>query len=888
MNVVATLLLTKAKAVHTAEAVDVDSLLRYVVFGALIGLLGAVAFKLGPYDLVIGRRTFYDMGPSLVNGKQPDVLLFCYVVLVIFASLSTIGLLWWRRHFLTAVSPVWFPKVNFSTFAIILAFVASMQLVIASLADQGWTQFMTTAIGWILAVFAFLTFDFYRGANVSSYARMIAPPARVVIMAAFLAICVAHAGKISALGVIFIQTGMPRQAWALFALFAGLAFTAGWYCSSAKKRTTRVSGALLCVAIYVICIREASILWGVDTFHEGETFLTGVFLVSGVYEYLAEFIPIHGLGRNVIPSYISGIFTSDNLYFSRLVRALFFPLVDVLIAGFLLKYSRDVSVVVGFVVLNYLFGFLFDWDISPFMLVALLLISMSSGSAAVTSLSWATGFVLFLESVYSYEFFLFVHIAMVTTLAIVMYQSRWGRPALELRRLYLAFYGATAVFFLLLWDRAFIWFEVLRNALGKSPNLLQRELEIPIEFSGEFFFLVTFVSLFIIFHLFNVVGFLPYIGRTKLTVKRVVLVTFSIVSLMYMVRAFNRSDMGHVLMALYISAPVMLGLILHYRLLRRDTLICGVGMVIVAKMSLLLWHGQLSLDVFKQGALLDARMGTSAIPPLAQIGELKVPAGTVTDDLVTPRELNQLVALKNAGFKLFDMSNQPLLVYGIVGSPLVDRDMHTIFYNTFTEQSAVIERLEKMRDALVIWSSGHWSETLDGTYSELRLPILASYILKSFSHSYQIGRVIVLSRLPLEGLREELVESNSPFFRRHYELGFAPGRMSHYESENAVLLGRSDAMDRVKIGDNKPDAIRIEVSTPVEAKIILTAFNEDRELASALFKVRPGMSHYFIRLNSMPALARDSATNLRYKVEGNEVYVVKTELLKLDPEFAPN
>lgn len=884
-----TLAISSRGTVSTREAVAVNSdlLLRYIVLGALVGLCGAIVFKIVPYDLFIGKRSFYDMGPSLLNGRQPDMLQYSYVVLVVLASAAAAGFLWWRCRNDSGALAVSYPNVTPYTYATVLGFAALMQIVVSSLAGVGWTPFMTSAIGWSVIALGGLVAFHYKRTKVLSVATSLEPTARIVIIAAFAAMCVAHAGKLITLGAIFLQTGMRQQAWIVFILFIGIAFIIGWLCTPKKTFTSRVRGALLGGTVYIISIREASILWGVDTFHEGETFLTGTFLLGGAYEFLSQFIPIHGLGRNVLPSYISALFSNDNLYFSRTVRALYFPLVDVLIVGFLVKYSGSVIVALCFFVLNYLFGFLFDWDISPFFLVALLLVSTIRGQIHCAGMAFAAGLALFMESIYSYEFFLFIHISLVATLGFGSYQYSGRSFPPSLRWLYAGFYGATVVFFISLWNRSSIWFDVLRNAIGKSPNLLQRELEIPTGFSPEFFLLVSFVSLFVVFHLVNIVGFLPYIRRAKLNPKRVVIVACSMVSLMYLVRAFNRSDMGHVLMALYISAPVILGLLLHYRFVRRDLVVIGTCLAITVKLSSLLWHGQLSLDVFKQAAFLDARLATNTVPSLAELGSLKIPAGTASRDLVTPEELGILVGLKNAGFKLYDMSNQPLLVYGIVGAPLVDRDMHSIFYNTFNEQLEVIQRLERARDSLVIWSSRHWTETLDGTYSELRLPILADYILKLYSYTYQFGRFTVLSRSELEGWREERIESDS-LLRRHYDLGFAPGRMSHYGGERVMLIKDVGAMNMVDIKGSKPDAVRIEVLAHSETKVVIAVFKEDRELVAISFRVHPGTTHHFVRLNSLPAVVRDDPTTFRYEIEGDTAVVMKTELLKLDPVFTLN
>jgi hypothetical protein len=245
---------------------------------------------------------------------------------------------------------------------------------------------------------------------------------------------------------------------------------------------------------------------------------------------------------------------------------------------------------------------------------------------------------------------------------------------------------------------------------------------------------------------------------------------------------------------------------------------------------------------------------------------------------MTVAELNELQSVVRDGFKIFDMSNQPVLIYGAVKSPLVTNDIHTLFYNTYGEQIAAIRKLKSAGKTVVLWSAGYWTETLDSTYVEYRLPILSEYINTAYPFTYRIGRFVILADQPLAG-KTALPNGRG---REQYDLGFAPSRMGPYRQENASALA-SFSSDRIPIGEMKPDAVAIDVSATENGRIGLQLFSQGHPVCKITFSVVEGASVNFIRLANLPAYY-SAVDELTVKAESSNVRVENVKLLRLTKE----
>jgi hypothetical protein len=256
------------------------------------------------------------------------------------------------------------------------------------------------------------------------------------------------------------------------------------------------------------------------------------------------------------------------------------------------------------------------------------------------------------------------------------------------------------------------------------------------------------------------------------------------------------------------------------------------------------------MDVLKQRPGYDARLNRNDVRSLRDFGAIQVPAGTIDDSQMTSAELAGLQSLVKAGYRLFDMTNEPVLIYGAVNSPLVARDIHTLFYNTYREQMEVVSRLKNSDKTLIVWSAGHWSETLDSTYVEYRLPIVSEYVIRTYPYTYRIGRFVIFSKQPLTEARDE-----STLLRNRYDLGYAPSRMEPYKQEfESELITKVDAAQN--IGESKPDALQIEADATGGGVVAITLLKNGERVCFITFKVPRGKSENFIRLSNLPAYIR--------------------------------
>ena len=773
-------------------------------------------------------------------------MLYLYVVLV--AASTTAGcLLTWRMPVTDSVSVGWRW----------LAMILVMLLVTASVIGAGMigrdlSSPHEHAVWWALAVTA--------GAGCVAGLPVMAPalsllPALAVRVFAFLftTIVLFHLPKLYVLHDMFLQSGMKYPTAGLFLGLSALAAAMGLLLARGRSRVEQLLLATLLVAIYLVSIRESWVYWGLDAFHEGESFLAVPLMTSGRYGFLTDFFPVHGLGRNILHGYYMALFGDNNLYFSRVVQALTYPFVHVLVAACLYRYARSLLVPLAFFVLAYLFGLLEERDVSPFLLLAFLLVPLADedGRAGLL-LKLGAGLALFLSAIYSIELFIFLNVAMAATLGHWLVSRVWHGSAGRMPWMHIAFYVALLLFFVSQGGGAQAWLDAVLNTLQKSPNLLQRTLEAPQEFSPLFLLISACFALFMLFFVAQVVAFLRSVSHRTASLDMLVAMV-AMLSLMFFVRAFNRSDEGHVLYAFAISLPVMLAVAMHYRWISMRTFSLCSLMVLMLFVAQGLATKTLSLDVLRQRPQYDNRLKQADVRPAENFGAIAVPAGIVGDAQMTRDELATLHALVADGYSLFDMTNQPVLVYGALRSPLVTNDIHTLFYNTYGEQQAAIRRLQAKDKVVVLWSANHWSETLDSTYAEYRLPVLSEYVLRTYPVAYRVGKFILFARRPVLGLFSKNIA-----LRTNYDLGFAPSRMMPYKNE-IMLMGSGVGGGYVHdFRALNVSAALVSVNATGGGKVFVEMKKHGRLICRVGFNVPRGDSQNFVRLSNLPVYVREN------------------------------
>ncbi len=855
-----------------------------IVFSVVVVSLFNIIF----YKDYIKVRKFPDYGPTLFSGGQPNILLWLYIVLVV--SATGIG---WLLTALSARSSLGDRLRRNSQYDVGLITIALMILTVTMTAivtgDMQTEHYRTSLLllgGTFLGVgVSSISIQKIETGGVSiilHFARRLpkteqkfAEYAKFIFILIFIVIAVFHMPKIPVLYGMAVQASMVKESVGLFlALLFGSAGI-GYLLANSPLPSKRLTLSLILSSIYLISIRESWIYWDVDAFHEGESFLTANLLLNGPYKFLEDFFPVHGMGRNILHGYYAGIFSDYNLYFYRIIQALTYPFIHVLIAAFLYRYTRKLFVPMTFFVISYLFGFVEERDISPFFLMALLLIPLKIKKSDIP-LKIAAGIMLFLESIFSLEFFVLLNIAMAVTFICRLYLQIRSRR-FNIPWMYVSYYGGLLAALFLLGSGFSHWLSAVRNALTKSPNLLERSLEARESFSFLPFSLSSFFAVFLLFHLVNSVAFLRG-SRRMISDKNMLVVIFSLVSLMFFTRAFNRSDIAHVVYAYSASLPVIVGFALRYKYIRGQDFLLGSLALVIFLGATYAQKGSFSMNILSQRPIYDERLTRGDVRPLQNFGAIQVPSGTVSDDShMTQAELNELQSMVRDGYKIFDMSNQPVLIYGAVKSPLVTNDIHTLFYNTYGEQVAVIEKLKfSGNKTIVLWSAGYWTETLDYTYMEYRLPILSEYINTAYRFAYRVGRFTILSDQPLLGK----TALTSGIGREQYDLGFAPSRMEPYKQESVSTLASFSA-DRTSIKGLTPDAIAIDVFAAEKGPIYLQLLSNGLPVCTVTFSVLEGASVNFIRLANLPAYRHSEPTELTVRAGNSNVRVDEVRLLAL-------
>lgn len=816
-----------------------------IAFAIICGVVLTYLFKLSIYDGYLGLRKFPDYGPTLFSGGQPDKLLYLYIVLVAVSTLLGLALLKYFKYM--PLLDKWAASGASNIIGTITLLLMFTTVSIAALVTGGTHTSHFKIVLFLLTGFGVATFFIRRSLGTKLLNDLVAV-SEATFSFLFAAIVLFHLPKIPVLNAIFQQSANKGAAIGLFFGMITLATTISYFLTRSSPRSTWLKLSILLVGVYVVSIREAWINWGVDAFHEGESFLTANYLINGSYKFLADFFPVHGLGRNILHGYFAAIFSDNNLYFYRAIKAITYPFVHVLIFAFLYRYTKKFSVPLAFFVLSYLLGIVEELDIEPFVLLAFILVPLSGNSNKQHWGRVGAGIALFLASIYSFEYFILLNIGMFVTFVHYLYIGNRAK-LYPTPWLHISFYGCILIFVAVLGSNIVIWLDIVRNALAKSPNLLERSLESPRDFSILFFFISAFFAPFL---LFNITSIVSFIRKQKYTNTLATLVAvFSMLSLMFFVRAFNRSDIGHVLYGHSISIPVIIGLAIYYKAISdRAVILISLALLTIQGTNTAI-NGQLSMDVLKQRPGYDARLSRNDVRALQEFGAIKVPSGTIDGSHMTAAELVGLQSLVKEGYRIFDMTNEPVLIYGAVNSPLVAKDIHTLFYNTYREQLEVVSRLKASGKTVVLWSAGHWSETLDSTYVEYRLPLVSEYIIRAFPMTYGIGRYVIYAQqeLPVGGIVNYGV-------RNHYDLGLAPSRMTPYRQERVSTL-MENATGNVKISEKKPDAIYVDVGATGGGRIFINLKNQGKNVCSVAFIVPRGDSKNFIRLSNLPAYIRN-------------------------------
>jgi hypothetical protein len=344
---------------------------------------------------------------------------------------------------------------------------------------------------------------------------------------------------------------------------------------------------------------------------------------------------------------------------------------------------------------------------------------------------------------------------------------------------------------------------------------------------------------------------------------------------MFFVRAFNRSDIGHVLYGYAISVPVIIGLAIYYKAVSdRTAILVALALLVVLGVNTAN-NGQLNMDVLKQRPGYDARLNRNDVRSLRDFGAIQVPAGTIDDSQMTTTELAVMQSLVKAGYRLFDMTNEPVLIYGAVNSPLVARDIHTLFYNTYREQMEVVSRLKNSGKTLIVWSAGHWSETLDSTYVEYRLPLVSEYLVRAYPYTYRIGKFVIYSE---QVLPEMKVENVLP--RDQYDLGYAPSRMGPYKQEIvSELITNANGIFNISV--SKPDALQVETDATGGGVVTVYIRKKGERVCIVNFKVPKGNSKSFIRLSNLPAYIRSAPDEIEVKESDSGTRINATKYLTI-------
>lgn len=828
----------------------ISTAMQLVIYSLIFGfLLNTFLFKYVFKDFFLNKK-YFDFGPTIYNGSNPDVEMYFYVL---FIALSFIFIFigWWiNKSNNTFITNNYLRNINLTLiFIVCLLFITPL--------------YAKTEVPMGYLIIFLSTIFFSSLIKNHSFGILL----NILLASFFLIVFYYHIPKISVLIEIFIQSGRPKLIFGLLSILLLVMFSISM---SIRNRPLRYKLIIffIFVMIFFICIKEYPITWGIDTFHEGEGILNAHYLYSNSYNYYENFFPIHGFFRNTIPSYIAGLFSDNNLYLDRVIKS-FYNSFFITVVIFLIYRFSNLSSAIAFFLLNYTCSLFNPLDISPFFLIALICLTFATKNSKY--LFYIVGSIVGLDSLYSYEFMIFYFIAFVFISGIYFYKNKFIKsPTRDIIYGFLIAWAVTLIFLNVHIDE---FFKYLVELLKMSPNLLDRSLEYPKTQSYYYFVIYVLVPIFIFFYILKPI---EYILLNKTNKYAFVISIVSLVSLMYFTRAFNRSDDGHVIQGLYIFIPIFIAFILKVSKYNRKIFLLFVIIVLSSFVYTQKLNNKNIFEFLKQGAYYDKRLNIESIPKGGHFGSSYIPLLSL-NSLASVEEIDGINILKQNGYTLFDYTNQPYLIYGILGFELTNPDMYTIFSNTLKQQKKIIENLSKSDKTVIAFSSGHWSETLDNTYQEYRLPIVSKYISTNYKFKYKIGKFILLSKEKLPFLIKYEKFDDLDFITS-YNLGMSPSRMKHYKNEN-INYELKEYSSSVSI-DNSSDGIVITTDDIKQnADVRLVFKNDDSYIFDIKFKSLEQLKENFIRFSNIALFNRSNINNL--VIESNNCKIKDIKIVKL-------
>lgn len=829
----------------------INTTMQLIIYSLLFGFIfNRYLFKHELEDFFLYKK-YFDFGPTIYNGNNPDIEMYFYIL---FIALSFIFLLisWWiSKSNEIIITNNYLKNINF-TFIVIVCLLFITPLYAKTEISMGYL---------IIFLLTILFSSLVKNHNFFVFLN-------VLLSLFFLIVFYYHIPKMSVLIEIFVQAGRPKLIFGLLSLLLLSMFLLTMYIRNRPLRY-RLIIFFIFVMIFYICIKEYPITWGIDSFHEGEGILNAHYFYNNSYTYYENFFPIHGFFRNTIPSYVAGLFSDNNLYLVRVITS-FYNSFFITVVIFLIYRFSNLSSAIAFFLLNYTYALFNPLDISPFFLIGLICLTFARKNSKY--LFYIVGIFVGLDSLYSYEFMIFYFIAFTFISTIYFYKNRFIKSSTrDIICGFLIVWIITLIFLNIHVDE---FFKYLVELLKMSPNLLDRPLEFPKNQSYYYLIIYVLVPLFIFFYILKPT---EYILLNKTNKYSFAISIISFVSLMYFTRAFNRSDDGHVMQGLYIFVPLFVAFTLKISKYNRKLFLLFVIIVLGSFVYSQKLSNKNLFEFLKQGSYYDKRLTLESIPKGGHFGSSYVPLLSI-NSLASTDELEGINILKQNNYKLFDYTNQPFLIYGMFGFELTNPDMYTIFSNTLNQQKNIIENLSKSDKTIILFSSGHWSETLDNTYQEYRLPIVSKYISTNYKFKYKIGRFVLLSKEKLPFLIKYEKFDNSDLISS-YNLGMAPSRMTHYKEENIVFeLKEYNSLLSI---DNSVDGIVITTDNIKGNSDLRLIFKKnDSFIFDIKFKLSEQLKENFIRFSNLALFNRNDINNL--VIESNNCEIKDVKIIKLN------
>lgn len=850
---------------------------RIAMTAGWIAILAGTAFSaiamLAIYFPVLAERKFADFGPTLFMGDNPDQWTFAYIFFVLGAFptawLLTLAnrLRWPGAGLLDQLAKI-HPGAILAT---LLPLAFAFELILLRRLDQ--PIFATGLAVQIALIGAIVIYAFLREGPQLWADRI----AGFLIALTLGSIFLLHIGKFHTVALMGYAAGHFWAVAAVCTIFALCIIAVAMVFPVAKTKRGMITTAVVGFVVYLISISENRVYWGVDVFHEGETVISPMIML-GLDRYTPDsFTPMHGFGRNIWPGYIATLIEPGNLYLTRLIYTLSLALVPALATLCACYVSNSVRVGVALFLATYFFPIFTSLDVDPlvFVLVMIAFRALFRNEADSRADDIAVSACILALSLYSKELLLFVNVAMLASL------TPWAITGISQRRFTLPrihlYYAGLLIAFLLI-NALFLHRDLaVLEAISKSPNMLERDILPPAALQPSWLFILTFFPLFVWFCLATSSSMMANVGA-RLSNAHFIVGLLGLIWLMYFLRAFNRSDEGHIIYGFHAATFLIPSLLVHFGAVRKGTIVALILFAGATSLAIRLNEGHSFAKMFPQSVNVDGRVPAKDVQLLQTVGEIKLPALLPADSLATTEELAALKGLVDTGTPLFDLSNQPVLIYGVVPSEIIDIDIHTLFYGSAKDQTTTAERLRQRPDAVVVWSGNHWTETLDYTYVETRLPLLSNFLLSNFPYIYRVGRFVFLSKTDRSVQLGSNVRPDA--FRDRYELGFAPERLGTYPEETVEVVGSADTLT-FKL-DRKASAIVVKAAatatTPVE--LVLNGKDKDAPLVIA-FKAIAGDHDYFIRLNNLPRYVTQTLDSVEIRTDPAAFSLKRADILTL-------